>query len=61
MARPKKKKPDQDRIEKLEKHIQDCILIVQSYGENHDAKNKDFTQKKFIEWLERSKIIINEN
>lgn len=51
---------DQKRIEKLENHIQQAILIVDSYWHNRSEKNKNATEKEFIAWLERSKIIINE-
>lgn len=61
MTKLKQAKQDQKRIEKLESHIQQALLIVESYWKNKSEKNKNATEKEFVDWLERSKIILSEN
>lgn len=58
-----KKKEDkvEVRMQRLEEHLQKALLIVQSYAQQSNAKNKNFTEKEFIKWLDQTKIILSEN
>lgn len=59
----KKKGPDkvEVRMQRLEEHLQKALLIVHSYAKQSDAKNKNFTEKEFIKWLDQTRIILSEN